>query len=167
MKDLKASVRNHARPEGCMAECNLAEESVTFFSEHMKRVDINNDQPSRNEDYNDESTKSSILEEQSIFETRSIEWFKLEVKKQREYGGFKVRINSLVDMAKKVPKEGWTMQDGTPWPGNNVQDHPGMIQLTLVIDYILLKRGIFVAGLKEEIVATPEQVLDLMEFGEC
>ncbi|KAF9597561.1 hypothetical protein IFM89_019575, partial [Coptis chinensis] len=45
------------------------------------------------------------------------EWFKLEVKKQvllskfievlidREYGGFKVRINSLVDMAKKVPKE--------------------------------------------------------------
>ncbi|KAF9596555.1 hypothetical protein IFM89_012286 [Coptis chinensis] len=29
-----------------------------------------------------------------------------------------------------------------------------------------LERGIFVAGLKEEIVATPEQVLDLMEFGE-
>ncbi|KAF9588796.1 hypothetical protein IFM89_015720 [Coptis chinensis] len=47
---------------------------------------------------------------------------------KREYGGFKVRINSLVDMAKKVPKEGWTMQNGTPWPGNNVRDHPGMIQ---------------------------------------
>ncbi|KAF9602009.1 hypothetical protein IFM89_024747, partial [Coptis chinensis] len=30
---------------------------------------------------------------------------------------------------KKVPKEGWTMQDGTPWPGNNVRDHPGMIQV--------------------------------------
>ncbi|PIA53947.1 hypothetical protein AQUCO_00900489v1 [Aquilegia coerulea] len=29
-----------------------------------------------------------------------------------------------------------------------------------------LERGIFVAGLKEEIVATPEQVIDLMEFGE-
>ncbi|KAK9123284.1 hypothetical protein Sjap_012886 [Stephania japonica] len=29
-----------------------------------------------------------------------------------------------------------------------------------------LERGIFVAGLKEEIVVTPEQVLDLMEFGE-
>ncbi|KAF9598041.1 hypothetical protein IFM89_023818 [Coptis chinensis] len=62
MKDLKASVRNHARPRGAWPECNLAEESVTFFSEHMKRVDINNDQPSRNEDYNDESTKSNILE---------------------------------------------------------------------------------------------------------
>ncbi|KAF9604668.1 hypothetical protein IFM89_008999 [Coptis chinensis] len=182
MKDLKASVRNHARPEGCMAECNLAEESVTFFSEHMKRVDINNDQPSINEDYNDESTKSSILEGKPLLKgtiitlTRDMveaahrcilfnfeevqpyierhktmlirkeprlgrnegalgakhaetfnEWFKLEVKKQREYGGFKVRINSLVDTAKKVPKEGWTMQDGTPWSGNNVRDHPGMI----------------------------------------
>ncbi|XP_024923871.3 kinesin-like protein KIN-7O isoform X3 [Ziziphus jujuba] len=29
-----------------------------------------------------------------------------------------------------------------------------------------LERGIYVAGLREEIVATPEQVLDLMEFGE-
>ncbi|KAK9169738.1 hypothetical protein Syun_001878 [Stephania yunnanensis] len=29
-----------------------------------------------------------------------------------------------------------------------------------------LERGIFVAGLKEEIVVTPEQVLDLMEYGE-
>ncbi|KAF9587525.1 hypothetical protein IFM89_003630, partial [Coptis chinensis] len=51
----------------------------------------------------------------------------------REYGGFKVRINSLIDMAKKVPKEGWTMQDGTPWPGNNVRDHPGMIQIASVM----------------------------------
>lgn len=30
-----------------------------------------------------------------------------------------------------------------------------------------LQRGIYVAGLREEIVASPEQVLDLMEFGEC
>lgn len=22
------------------------------------------------------------------------------------------------------------MQDGTPWPGNNVRDHPGMIQVS-------------------------------------
>ncbi|GMY19366.1 kinesin-like protein kin-7o [Fagus crenata] len=29
-----------------------------------------------------------------------------------------------------------------------------------------LERGIYVAGLREEIVASPEQVLDLMEFGE-
>jgi len=35
----------------------------------------------------------------------------------------------LVAKAQKVPEEGWTMQDGTPWPGNNVRDHPGMIQV--------------------------------------
>jgi len=28
-----------------------------------------------------------------------------------------------------MPEEGWTMQDGTPWPGNNPRDHPGMIQV--------------------------------------
>jgi hypothetical protein len=48
---------------------------------------------------------------------------------QREYEEFKVRINALVAKAQKVPEEGWTMQDGTPWPGNNVRDHPGMIQV--------------------------------------
>ena len=49
---------------------------------------------------------------------------------QRDYEEFKVRINGLVAMAQKVPEEGWTMQDGTPWPGNNVRDHPGMIQVS-------------------------------------
>jgi cellulose synthase A len=37
----------------------------------------------------------------------------------------------LVAKAQKVPEEGWTMQDGSPWPGNNVRDHPGMIQVFL------------------------------------
>ncbi|XP_031093607.1 cellulose synthase A catalytic subunit 2 [UDP-forming]-like isoform X2 [Ipomoea triloba] len=50
---------------------------------------------------------------------------------KREYEEFKVRINGLVAMAQKVPDEGWTMQDGTHWPGNNVRDHPGMIQVFL------------------------------------
>ncbi|KAG2665580.1 hypothetical protein I3760_15G013600 [Carya illinoinensis] len=50
---------------------------------------------------------------------------------KREYEEFKVRINGLVTVAQKVPEEGWTMQDGTPWPGNNVRDHPGMIQVFL------------------------------------
>ncbi|XP_057806916.1 cellulose synthase A catalytic subunit 5 [UDP-forming]-like [Salvia miltiorrhiza] len=50
---------------------------------------------------------------------------------KREYDEFKVRINCLVAMAEKVPEDGWTMQDGTPWPGNNVKDHPGMIQVFL------------------------------------
>ncbi|PPR89882.1 hypothetical protein GOBAR_AA30803 [Gossypium barbadense] len=40
---------------------------------------------------------------------------------------FKIRINALV----KTLEEGWTMQDGTPWPGNNTRDHPGMIQVFL------------------------------------
>lgn len=48
---------------------------------------------------------------------------------QREYEEFRVRINTLVAKSRKVPEEGWTMQDGTPWPGNNVRDHPGMIQV--------------------------------------
>ncbi|XP_025689700.1 cellulose synthase A catalytic subunit 2 [UDP-forming] isoform X1 [Arachis hypogaea] len=50
---------------------------------------------------------------------------------KRDYEEFKVRINSLVATAQKVPEDGWTMQDGTPWPGNNVRDHPGMIQVFL------------------------------------
>ncbi|KAL0543527.1 hypothetical protein IC582_018624 [Cucumis melo] len=50
---------------------------------------------------------------------------------KREYEEFKVRVNALVSMAQKVPEDGWTMQDGTPWPGNNVRDHPGMIQVFL------------------------------------
>ncbi|GER46972.1 cellulose synthase [Striga asiatica] len=33
--------------------------------------------------------------------------------------------------ASKVPPGGWIMQDGTPWPGNNTRDHPGMIQVFL------------------------------------
>lgn len=48
---------------------------------------------------------------------------------QREYEEFKIRINGLVAKATKVPEEGWVMQDGTPWPGNNTRDHPGMIQV--------------------------------------
>lgn len=50
---------------------------------------------------------------------------------QREYEEFKVRINGLVAKAQKVPEEGWIMQDGTPWPGNNTRDHPGMIQVSV------------------------------------
>lgn len=57
---------------------------------------------------------------------------------QRDYEEFKVRINSLVAMAQKVPEDGWTMQDGTPWPGNNVRDHPGMIQVGLVFHLVIL-----------------------------
>ncbi|CAA0839205.1 Cellulose synthase A catalytic subunit 6 [Striga hermonthica] len=60
---------------------------------------------------------------------------------KREYEEFKVRINRLVSMAEKVPEEGWTMQDGTPWPGNNVRDHPGMIQVFLGHDGVRDNEG--------------------------
>ncbi|CAN6486144.1 unnamed protein product [Victoria cruziana] len=50
---------------------------------------------------------------------------------KREYEEFKVRINALVAKSQKAPEEGWVMQDGTPWPGNNTRDHPGMIQVHL------------------------------------
>ncbi|CAN1317692.1 Probable cellulose synthase A catalytic subunit 5 [UDP-forming], partial [Linum perenne] len=50
---------------------------------------------------------------------------------KREYEEFKVRMNVLVASALKAPDEGWMMQDGTPWPGNSIRDHPGMIQVFL------------------------------------
>nr|TKS08318.1 cellulose synthase [Populus alba] len=49
----------------------------------------------------------------------------------RDYEEYKVRVNALVAKAQKTPDEGWTMQDGTPWPGNNTRDHPGMIQVNM------------------------------------
>ncbi|KAL8536234.1 hypothetical protein ACS0TY_011748 [Phlomoides rotata] len=50
---------------------------------------------------------------------------------KREYEEFKVRINAFVAKAQKVPDGVWNMQDGKPWPGDNVRDHPGMIQVLL------------------------------------
>ncbi|KAL8468274.1 hypothetical protein ACS0TY_031495 [Phlomoides rotata] len=50
---------------------------------------------------------------------------------KRDYEEYKVRINALVAKAQKTPDEGWTMADGTAWPGNNSRDHPGMIQVFL------------------------------------
>ncbi|XP_028554500.1 cellulose synthase A catalytic subunit 6 [UDP-forming]-like [Dendrobium catenatum] len=47
---------------------------------------------------------------------------------KREYEEFKIRINGLISMSQKVPEGGWTMQHGVPWPGNDAQDHPGMVQ---------------------------------------
>ncbi|GFY85642.1 cellulose synthase A2 [Actinidia rufa] len=62
---------------------------------------------------------------------QKVDYLKDKVHPTGKYEEFKVRINGLVAMAQKVPEEGWTMQDGTPWPGNNVRDHPGMIQVFL------------------------------------
>lgn len=50
---------------------------------------------------------------------------------KRDYEEYKVKMNALVSKAQKTPEDGWTMADGTPWPGNNTRDHPGMIQVFL------------------------------------
>ncbi|GLJ47471.1 hypothetical protein SUGI_1002030 [Cryptomeria japonica] len=50
---------------------------------------------------------------------------------KREYDEFKVGINALVKKGEKAPEDGWMMQDGMPWPGNNPHNHPGMIQVFL------------------------------------
>ncbi|KAG5058137.1 hypothetical protein JHK86_013133 [Glycine max] len=57
--------------------------------------------------------------------------FVKEPRAMRDYEEYKVRVNAMVAKAQKTPEEGWTMQDGTPWPGNNSRDHPGMIQVFL------------------------------------
>lgn len=49
---------------------------------------------------------------------------------QREYQQFKVGINALVAKGvNKPPKGGWVMNDGTPWPGNIIGDHPSIIKV--------------------------------------
>lgn len=49
-----------------------------------------------------------------------------------------MKVNALVAKAQKTPEEGWTMADGTPWPGNNSRDHPGMIQVFVLRHLYLL-----------------------------
>ena len=38
MKVLKGYVRNHARPESCIAECYLAKECMRFCGSYMKEL---------------------------------------------------------------------------------------------------------------------------------
>lgn len=47
---------------------------------------------------------------------------------KREYEEFKVRVNALVAASHHMPLEGWTLEDGSPWPGNNRKDHDGIVQ---------------------------------------
>ncbi|XP_058076287.1 probable cellulose synthase A catalytic subunit 2 [UDP-forming] isoform X2 [Magnolia sinica] len=61
-----------------------------------------------------------------------------------QYEEFKVIVNALVSKFQNVPSHDYSMKDGTPWPGNNTRDHPGMIQ-------ILLGRGRLDAGDDKEL----------------
>lgn len=54
MKTLKGYIRNRARPEGCIAECCLAEECVRFCSGYMKKTKNIGALPMRNEESSDE-----------------------------------------------------------------------------------------------------------------
>ncbi|XP_071698466.1 cellulose synthase A catalytic subunit 3 [UDP-forming]-like isoform X2 [Rutidosis leptorrhynchoides] len=72
--------------------------------------------------------------------SQKVDYFKHKIQKtfvkerramKRAYEEFKIRINRIASKGEKVPKEGWTKGDGVPWPGNNIRDHPGMIQVFL------------------------------------
>ncbi|CAI7772651.1 unnamed protein product [Closterium sp. NIES-53] len=52
-------------------------------------------------------------------------------RRRMKYDEFKVRMNALVVKAQDSPRDGWTMPDGTAWPGNDRCDHVGMIQVFL------------------------------------
>ncbi|XP_010495471.1 PREDICTED: uncharacterized protein LOC104772569 [Camelina sativa] len=62
MKVLKDFVRNPARPEGCIAESYLAEESMLFCNEFLKKTTNVEEKPERNVEY----VNSSILEGRPI-----------------------------------------------------------------------------------------------------
>ncbi|XP_075514166.1 uncharacterized protein LOC142549218 isoform X1 [Primulina tabacum] len=50
MKTLKGFVKNRARPEGCIAECYLAEERMIFCSAYIKKASIIGVRSNRNDD---------------------------------------------------------------------------------------------------------------------
>lgn len=68
MKVLKDFVRNPARPEGCIAECYLAEECIQFCSEFLKKSTNVQEKLDRNIDFEN----SSILEGRPISASSSV-----------------------------------------------------------------------------------------------
>lgn len=49
-----------------------------------------------------------------------------------------MRINALVAKAQCRPRDGWTMADGSLWPGNKRSDHESMIQVRVTGTRLLL-----------------------------
>ncbi|XP_048624651.1 uncharacterized protein LOC106417121 [Brassica napus] len=68
MKVLKDFVRNPARPEGCIAECYLAEECIRFCSEFLKKTTNVQEKQDRNTEYEN----NSILEGRPITTATSV-----------------------------------------------------------------------------------------------
>ena len=76
MKILKDFVRNHARPEGCIAESYLVEECMRFCSDFLKKTTSVEEKLDRNTDYESQS----ILEGRPISVARSIDLSEMEKK---------------------------------------------------------------------------------------
>ncbi|EPS65651.1 hypothetical protein M569_09122, partial [Genlisea aurea] len=108
--------------EAILATCEFARKWVPF----CKKFDV---EPRAPESYFSQKVNylKKKIDPAFVRERREI---------KREYEEFKVRINRLVATAEKVPEDGWTSEDGTPWPGNNVRDHPAMIRVFLGHDDI-------------------------------
>ena len=54
MKVLKGYVKNRARPEGCIAECYLVDECMSFCNMYMKQFAESNYQECRNQDFSND-----------------------------------------------------------------------------------------------------------------
>ncbi|KAJ0682431.1 hypothetical protein HanPI659440_Chr16g0647251 [Helianthus annuus] len=90
MKKLKNYVKNPARPEGCIAECYVFEEALTFCSMYLKDVQTKFNRPDRNDDVVVEKRKLWVFESKcryvgarkekylSFIEKSKMEWFVLE-----------------------------------------------------------------------------------------
>ncbi|KAK9281332.1 hypothetical protein L1049_004231 [Liquidambar formosana] len=63
---------------------------------------------------------------------------------KRQYESFKIQINGLIAKFQDVPTTGWKMKDGTPWPGNDSTNHPGMMQVRVSA---LLTNGAYILNL--------------------
>ncbi|XP_035845327.1 uncharacterized protein LOC118491566 [Helianthus annuus] len=89
MKKLKNYVKNPARPEGCIAECYVFEEALTFCSMYLKDVQTKFNRPDRNDDVVVEKRKLWVFESKcryvgvrkekylSFIEKSKMEWFVL------------------------------------------------------------------------------------------
>ncbi|XP_035845905.1 uncharacterized protein LOC110943758 [Helianthus annuus] len=89
MKKLKNYVKNPARPEGCIAECYVFEEALTFCSMYFKDVQTKFNRPDRNDDVVVEKRKLWVFESKcryvgarkekylSFIEKSKMEWFVL------------------------------------------------------------------------------------------
>lgn len=76
MKVLKDFVRNHAKPEGCIAESYLADECMKFCADFLKKTTSVEEKLDRNTEYEN----NAILEGRPISAGKSINLTEMEKK---------------------------------------------------------------------------------------